>query len=895
MPLSAGTALGSYQIVAPLGAGGMGEVYRARDTKLNRDVAIKVLPDVVAQDRDRLVRFEREAQLLASLNHPNIAGIYGIEESSGVPALILELVEGPTLADMLAVPGGRPSIDETIEIARQIAVGVEAAHDKGIIHRDLKPANVKRTPDGTVKILDFGLAKALADGASTPGDLSHSPTITAAGTRDGVILGTAAYMSPEQARGQLLDERTDVWAFGCILYELLTGRAAFGGATVSDVLVRVLSGDADWTALPPATPPAIRRLLRRCLEKERRRRLHAIADARIEIEDVREAPVEVSAPPAVIRDRWRWTGWIAAAVAAAVAIALAARGMSRPLANGLIDATPQPLTFDTGLTMTPAISPDGRLVAYASDRAGRGDLDIWVQQTAGGTPLRLTTDPADEQAPDFSPDSSQIVFRSERDGGGVYSVSTLGGEPRLIAREGRRPRFSPDGSRIAYWVGLVRSGSMPPSSTFVISLAGGTPVRLLSEFAVAHDPVWSPDGRALLVTAQRGRTQTLAELDWWVAPVDGREPIATGAARVPAVRASFEGPTPGYQWRDGGVLFSDGTSLWSVPLSADGRVMAAVRRLTLGVERQYDPSISRDERMVFASATATRVIERVSLTSADAQPQSLYTDNRLGEGRTSQTRDGSVLVFTRDREIWMRDSRTGKDRLVLRAEAGAGRSPINATVSPDGERIAYNANNAGYVVETSGGVARRVCDPCQPHGFLSDGKRLLLAPRLTTAEEPLRLVDVISGTGQDIIAVMPKVHFDRPHASPDDRWLAFRREIDNQNKTFVTRLAPGAPPPPDAWQQVDEPTVTGRPAGWSADSRILYLLLDTDGFRCLWAQRVDASGRLEGKPYPARHFHGANESNFGTSFGNAITADGFVLDGTRRVGNIWLLSPAPRP
>ncbi|HET9012244.1 MAG TPA: hypothetical protein VFN38_10555, partial [Gemmatimonadaceae bacterium] len=483
---------------------------------------------------------------------------------------------------------------------------------------------------------------------------------------------------------------------------------------------------------------------------------------------------------------------------------------------------------------------------------------------------------------------------SERDGGGIYIVSALGGEPRLIAREGRRPRFSPDGSRIAYSVGLPRSGSTAPSSTFVIALAGGAPARVLSDFAVAHDPVWSPDGRALLVTAKRSRSEALADLDWWVAATDGRDPVATGAARIPAVKTSFEGPTPGYQWRDDGVLFSDGTSLWSMPMSADGRAGGSARRLTLGVERQYDPSMSRDDRLVFASAIATRVIDRVSLTIPDAQPVTLYADNRLGEGRTSQTRDGSLLVFPRDREIWIKDLRTGKERFVVRAEGGNERSSINATVSPGGERIAYNADSIGYVIETSGGVARRVCEPCEPHGFLSDGRRLLLSPRLNTTEVSLRVVDVVTAASQDIIAPLPNVHFDRPHASSDDRWLAFRREIGNQNKTFVTRLAPGAPPPPDAWQQVDEPTVTGRPAGWSPDSRILYLLLDTDGFRCLWAQRVDASGRLEGKPYAARHFHGANESSFGTSFGNAITADGFVLDGTRRMGNIWLLA-APKP
>jgi Tol biopolymer transport system component len=874
--------------VALLGRGGMGEVYRARDTKLNRDVAIKVLPDLVAQDRERLVRFEREAQLLASLNHPNIAGIYGLEDSTGVPALVLELVEGPTLAEMLATSARRLSIDEAIDIARQIAIGVEAAHDKGIIHRDLKPANVKRTPDGTVKILDFGLAKALADDAAAASDLSHSPTVTAAGTRHGIILGTAAYMSPEQARGLALDERTDVWAFGCILYELLAGRSAFGAATASDVIVNVLKGEPDWSALPAATPSAIRRLLRRCLEKDRKRRLHAIADARIELQDFGAEPGEPAARRAA-RDPWKWVGWAVAATAATIAIALAWRRPLTQPTTGLLDATPQPLTFDTGLAMTPAISPDGRLVAYASDRAGRGDLDIWVQQIAGGTPLRLTDDPADDQAPDFSPDGSQIVFRSERDGGGLYIVPTLGGEPRLLAREGRRPKFSPDGSRIAYWVGLRRGGSIALSATFVIALAGGEPTRMLSDFGVAHSPIWSPDGRALLVSARRSREGTSDDVDWWLAPTDGGAPIRIDAARIPAVKASFSGQPPGYQWQRDGILFSDGGSLWSLPMSSERRLAGAARRLTLGTDRLRDPSVSRDNNIVFASSVMTRTIERVPLGRADATPVRLYADNRPDEGRPSQSADGSILVWSRDREIWTKDLRTGKERFVLRAD---GRTMLDVTVSPDGARIAYGVDAAGYVVEASGGVARRVCERCQPYGFLSDGKGLLVGAA-AGGEGPLRVVETVTGRSQDLVAAVPTASLNRPHASPDDRWLTFRREIDNRGKTFVVPLTPGAPPAPETWAQVDEPTVSGRPTGWSPDSRVFYLLLDTDGFRCLWGQRIDTAGRLVGTPYPVRHFHGASESNFGTSYGNAVTSDGgFLYQGNRIGGSIWLLKAA---
>ena len=290
MALEVGTRLGHHDVTALIGAGGMGQVWQATDTQLGRQVALKILPDAFAADPERLARFTREAQILASLNHPNIAAIHGIEEdeADGVRALVLELVEGPTLADRITQ--GPIPIDEALPIAKQIAEALEAAHERGVIHRDLKPANIKVKADGTVKVLDFGLAKALAGDASAS-DLANSPTVTAMATQSGVILGTAAYMSPEQARGKPIDKRTDVWAFGCVLYEILAGRRVFGQETVVDTISSVLGQTPDWNFLPAVTPTSLRSLLRRCLEKDLRRRLHDVADARIELEELgRDGP-----------------------------------------------------------------------------------------------------------------------------------------------------------------------------------------------------------------------------------------------------------------------------------------------------------------------------------------------------------------------------------------------------------------------------------------------------------------------------------------------------------------------------------------------------------------------------------------------------------------------------
>jgi serine/threonine protein kinase len=353
-----GRSIGSYRIVSALGAGGMGEVYRAHDATLGRDVAIKVLPPIFTADPERLARFEREARMLAALNHPHIGAIYGVEDANGVRSLVLELVEGETLAERLAT--GPVPIAEALTIARQIAEALDAAHEKGIIHRDLKPANIKITPDGIVKVLDFGLAK-VSTGESRP-DLSQSPTVTIGGTREGIVLGTAAYMSPEQARGKLVDKRADIWAFGCVLYELLTGRQAFAGETVSDTIAAVLEREPDWNRLPAKTPPGVSRLLRRCLDKDLKRRLHDIADARIEL-DVRG---DIAIAVRSAKRRWPYvaSGGLVAAVVVLVV------GQRVQWSTG--EAGPPPAMTLRQATANPpedaayhgAISADGQYVAY---------------------------------------------------------------------------------------------------------------------------------------------------------------------------------------------------------------------------------------------------------------------------------------------------------------------------------------------------------------------------------------------------------------------------------------------------------------------------------------------------------------------------------------------------
>ena len=385
MALASGTKLGPYEIRSPLGVGGMGEVFLARDSRLSRDVALKVLPEAFAADAERMARFEREAKVLASLNHPNIASIYGVEESNHQLALVMELVEGPTLAERIAI--GPIAVDEALPIAKQICEGLEYAHERGVIHRDLKPANVKVTPEGQVKILDFGLAKALDSGDPTTGDPSSSPTLTHMGTHAGIILGTAAYMSPEQAKGKPIDRRTDIWAFGCLLYEMLTGKRAFDGESVSDTLASVIKEEPDWCALPAAVPPRICALLRRCLKKDAKQRLQAIGDARLTIDELHDGADETNAVPVIggaDRSPLRnpMLPWILAAIlAVALVIVFVAVPLrfSRPRGSVMhLNLAAQARHAESDMASAVATHPNGTQIAYAAVKTNpngeNGDL-----------------------------------------------------------------------------------------------------------------------------------------------------------------------------------------------------------------------------------------------------------------------------------------------------------------------------------------------------------------------------------------------------------------------------------------------------------------------------------------------------------------------------------------
>jgi Tol biopolymer transport system component len=555
--MNPGQRLGAYEVTGRIGTGGMGEVYRARDTRLGRDVALKILPASFAGDPERLGRFEREARLLAALNHPNVGAIYGSEDAGDSRALVLELVEGETLHDFLQNRRSRGQpvpIEEALAIARQIADALDATHEKGIVHRDLKPANVKITPDGVVKVLDFGLGRAtpLAGDATT----SHAPTMTSDGTVPGVVLGTAAYMSPEQARGSAVDKRADIWAFGCVLYELLTGVRAFAGDTFSDTIAGVIERAPDWRALPEPTPACVRRLLRRCLEKDVRRRLRDIGDARLDLDDALDEAAEGLRPTSAAR--------------------------RRP------EVRLERLTDLAGVG-SPAVSPDGKMVAFLAVTGGR--QQIWIRLLAGGAPLQITRDDADHEAPRWMPDSSALIYfspESEGDTGNLWQIPALGGPPRHVAAAMGGGDVSHDGRRVAFF---SRTGGETALVVAALDGSRSQTVLALSPESLYVRPRWSPDDR--LVAFQR--TGVLFDTGLEVVAAAGGEPRTL--ARAQWLR--------GHAWKPDGsaLVYSSSTgSTLPYPPTSNLRVVdgdgSDDRQLTFGDVSYFEPDVDASGRLL---------------------------------------------------------------------------------------------------------------------------------------------------------------------------------------------------------------------------------------------------------------------------------------------------------
>jgi eukaryotic-like serine/threonine-protein kinase len=827
MPLSPGVRLGPYEILDAIGAGGMGEVYRARDSRLGRDVALKVLPEAFARDAERMIRLEREAKVLASLNHPNIASIYGVEESNGGRALVIELVEGGTLAQR--IKQGALPLDETLPIAKQITEGLEYAHERGIIHRDLKPSNLKQTPDGQVKILDFGLAKAL-EGETSEQELQNSPTLSAAATRTGVLLGTAAYMSPEQARGKRVDRRADIWAFGCMLYEMLTGRAAFTGETTSDILASVIRAEPDWSSLPESVPPRIHELLHRCLQRDAKQRLRDIGDARIIIEEALTGSVgsETVLPSAVERLLrrpgmvWAWVaaGLVLGAVGTVViASYLRPSTRQRPVgrfAFGFPAPDGQP-TASEGFPLRDfpavAISRDGTKIAYLGARGHTTQLFLRLVDRLEPQPLPGS---ANATSPFFSPDGQWVGFFAD---GKLKKASVSGGEATTLcdAPINRSATWGPD-STITFaptlFGGLMR-----------VSAAGGSPEILTAPDVSKGEltyrwPEILPGGKAILfVIASAQDIGSFSESRIAALRLDTRE------KKILHILGTYPRYSP-----SGHLLFERDGRVFAVPFDPDRLEVTGQPVPVLdGVKTSpssgaADFAVSDTGSLVYLPENAYTRDGQIVWVDRKKQVKELAAPARhYGSPHISPDEERIAVAIpsgSSGSDVWVYEIPHGTlTRLTFDEHSSA---PI---WSPDGKRIAFATTRP-----TGPAILVKPADGSGAEETLVAGESLILVPTSWSSDGKfLAYWAVGSATGRDIwIAPLTgerkpqpflQTKFNEMQArfSPDSRWIAYQSEESGRYEVYVQPF----PGPGGKWQIS---TNGGTTPVWARNGRELFYM-----------------------------------------------------------------------
>ncbi len=676
MSLNPGTRLGPYEILTAIGAGGMGEVYRATDSNLKRSVAIKVLPASVAGDADRLARFQREAEVLAALNHPNIAAIYGLERTADLTALVMELVEGEDLSAHIA--RGAMPIAEAMPIARQIADALEAAHEQGIVHRDLKPANIKVRADGTVKVLDFGLAKAMEPAGASSADAMNSPTLTNRATQMGMILGTAAYMAPEQARGKAVDRRADIWSFGVVLYEMLAGRRAFEGEDVSVTLANVIKEDVAWDALPEDLPASIRRLLRRCLDKDPKRRLRDIGEARLALDGGPDGTSEPATTAARARRGARVSG-LAAMALVALAVAVYAFWYRSPAVGPLAARLTIALLPGSEITSYPAITRDGRTVAYVA-RQGTDDAQLYLRDL-DSFDARIVAGSSGAKQPFFSPDGKWVAFFAQ---GQLQKAEVAGGTPIRVADAAYSFGGTWTEDNTIIYVTSLGSGLMR------VPAGGGTPESLTRPDGAANGyahvfPQALPGRRSVLFTAW-GQTQGGAVLS-----LDSRawELILPTTSFGAAMYDASSGAT-------GRVLIGDQSAdVRSAPLdpahpartSADTSVLQGVY-YEVETESQSWLAVSNTGTAVYAPGNPAR--SAVMWADRDGKVEPASKDEGLYR-EVSLSADGTKAVVRHGLDLWIHDLQRGT-KTPLTSASGSNILPL---WSRDGGRILFASNRGG--------------------------------------------------------------------------------------------------------------------------------------------------------------------------------------------------------
>jgi Tol biopolymer transport system component len=802
MPIRVGTRFGEYEVSSSLGSGGMGEVYRARDTNLKRDVALKTLPPAVANDADRLARFQREAEVLASLNHPNIAHIYGLERSEGTTALAMELIEGATLDERISQ--GRIPVEEALRIANQIADALEAAHERGIVHRDLKPSNIKLRPDGIVKVLDFGIAKALdTRGTTGPGPAALT---TPAMTEAGFVLGTAAYMSPEQARGKAVDRRTDIWAFGCVLYEMLTGKPAFLGEDVTTTLAMVLQGSADLSALPRDVSASVRRTLELCFEKDARKRIADMHDVRLALAGAFEVAASATRSSDAPGGRRAWIAALAVAILAAVALAIPALRHLRE--------TPPPETrveIVTAATTDPtsfALSPDGRQIVFVA--SGPNGPQLWLRSLATATPQPMRgTEGA--MYPFWSPNSRAIGFFAE---GSLKRLDLGGGAPQVLASADNGSGGTWNRDDVIVFAPSLTSGLMR------ISAAGGaaTPVLPLGPRQSGHmGPHFLPDGFRFLFYALGGPE----DIGIYIGALDG----SVSTRLTPADGDAIFLPTGWLLWVRESALVAQRLDLTRLALTG-GRLTLADGVLT-DWRRRNGVSVTDTGLVAYRTGGGSR--QQLTWLDRSGSVQGALGDADAGLTYPRLTPDGRALVVRQvqgNYDLWLLD---GSRRTRLTFDPARDDYPL---ISPDGTVVAFRSNRSG-----PGDLYTKLLDRTDPEELLLASDELK-TPMSWSPDGHFLLYSNFNAKTQADLWVLPMQADRTPYVflqtpfretyavfSPDGRWVAYNSNESGRPEVYVRPFfEPGHRDARAASEERQISTDGGAFAAWNPDGQELYWL-----------------------------------------------------------------------
>ncbi len=876
-----GQQLSRFEILSRIIESPDGDVYKARDTQTGGLFALKTLPAALTADPERRRRIQEAVTAAAAVSHPNLAHTYELDTADGVDFLVSELVEGEPLDQILRRE--RLHRRDLYSFARQIVAALGAAHEAGLVHGGLCGACILLDRQRRIKVLDCGLSRALrVSEDDTPPDI-------------------ACYFSPEQVEGEELDERSDVFSFGALLYYMSSRRRPFRKDSLEATRLAILKEEPKPLAsVTSRAPRGVEKIVKRCLRKSPGRRYRHIADvdqplSKLEA-DYRGGNTGRSSrfaiPTGVL------TGLLVAIALGTVAgIFYWSQNIS--FKSRRDDASQ--ITLNTGFDSEPAISSSSpQQVAYASDQSGDGNLDIWIQPVSGLAAVRLTRDPADDHEPAISLDGFAVAFRSERAGGGIYQVPSIGGEAKLLAAEGRRPRYSPDGTQIAYWAGQADGAA----KLYVIPATGGKPRQIAPGFAGAY-PVWSPDGASLLFLGNKGETISASAADWWLAPVGPGEPKNTGAChslrQFALLRADFC-VAPG-DWKGKHVFFSmpEGTSahVWREEMLPTRELIARPDQLTAGDSIDAQPAASADGRVLFSRQTLNVDIWGAPIRANEGKLagdwKKLTTDPAVDD-YPSASADGQKLVFQSDRRgargAWLLNMNSRLESPIPSDR----KMDLWPRISPDGLKFSFAEEGAGkfdsFYLPVAGGNAQRLCNGCGPGADWShDSKRVLIEDTDTGSISMVKpgsthKSQVFPGTGARLYG---------PRFSPDEKWIAFTERTGAAgSRVFFAPMRGDSAGTSNEWLSVTKDNTWESAPQWSPDGELLYFVSNRDGRRCVWARRVREVKASSGEPFAVAHFHDSRRSPDGASFHATdlfVGANQMMISLGELSGSVYMIKP----